>query len=72
MGAQPRMAVALPSGDTVRMHETVDVTKVREAPMMDIADWNQGIELFVKLMMREPLPEERPSLPQMTALLEIL
>ena len=54
------------------MHETVDVAKVREAPMMDTADWNVGIELFKKLMPREPFPEGRPSLAHVTALSEIL
>ena len=54
------------------MHETVDVTKVWEVPMMDVADWNAGIEFFAKVMIREPFPEEQLSLAQMPARLEIL
>ena len=54
------------------MQEAVDVTKVREAPMLDIADWNTGFDLFETLVHRESFPEERPSLAQQTALLEIL
>lgn len=69
MGSQPRTTAAIPTGDYVRMDETVDVTEVREVPMMEVSDWNKGLELFLKLMMREPFPEERPSLSQMTAFL---
>ena len=61
-----------PTGDVVRMHETVDVTKVREVRMIDAAIMHKGILLFLKFMMREPFPEERPSLARLTTLLEIL
>ena len=54
------------------MHEAVDVAKVREVPMIDAATMNKRIQLFLKYMMREPFPEERPSLAQLTAFLEIL
>ena len=37
---------AAPSGDMVRMHETVDVTKVREVPMMETREWGKGLDLF--------------------------
>ena len=65
-------AEAQPSGDMVRMRETVDVTKVREIPMFDAAIMKKGLLLFNKFVMREPFTEERPSLAQLTALLEIL
>ena len=54
--ANPRVATAAPSGDTVRMHETGDVTKVREVPMMEAGDWSDGLDLFLKLVMRQPFP----------------
>ena len=31
----------------VRMHETVDVTKVREAPMMEPRGWGKGLDLSI-------------------------
>ena len=68
----PQTATAAPSGDMVRMHETVDVTKVREVPMVEPKDWGMCLDLFFKLMMRAPFPAEKPSLAQMTGLLEIL
>ena len=40
----PPSAVLPPVGDTVKMHETVDVAKVREVPIMDIKDWNDAFE----------------------------
>ena len=52
----PQTATAAPSGDMVRMRETVDVTKVREVPMMEPKDWGIGLDLFFKLMMRAPFP----------------
>ena len=61
---QQTIAVA-PSGDMVRMRETVDVTKVREVPMMESRDWRKGLDLFKRLMMRAPFLAEKPSLAQM-------
>ena len=60
------------SGEMVRLHETVDYTRVREVQMMTETARLDGLELFLKLMLREPFPEEKPSLAQMTSLLEIL
>ena len=65
-------AAAAATGDMVRMHETVDSTRVREVPMMLEKDRSTGLKLFFKLMHREPFPAEKPSLAQVTALLEIL
>ena len=65
-------AVQPPEGDTVRMHETVDVTKVREAPVMDMTLWDIGFDRCGVMVMREPFPEGRPSLSQMIALLKPL
>ena len=53
---------AAPSGDMVLMHETADVTKVREVPMMGKPEWGKGLGLFKRLMMRAPFPAEKPSL----------
>ena len=61
-----------PHGDMVRMHETVDIARVREVPMMSTKDRMVGLDLFFKLMHRVPFPAEKSSLAQMTALLEIL
>lgn len=65
-------AAAQPSSDMVRMDETVDVTKAREIPMIDAAIMNKGLLSCKRFVMREPFPEERRSLAQLTALLEIL
>ena len=54
----PQTIAALPTGDMVRMHETVDVTKVREAPMIEQREWGKGLDLFKRLMMRAPFPAE--------------
>ena len=56
----------------MRLHETVDFTRVREVQMMTEKDRLIGLDLFHKLMHREPFPAEKPSLAQMTGLLEML
>ena len=60
------------SGEIVRLHETVDFTRVRDVPMMTSKDHLDGLDLFCKLMHRPPFPAEKPSISQMTALLETL
>ena len=70
--AAPPSAAPAPTGETVRLHETVDFTRVREVQMMTEKDRLIGLDLFHKLMHREPFPAEKPSLAQMTALLEML
>ena len=53
---QPKVAASAPSGDTVCMHETVDVTKVRDVPMVELSGRAKGLELFLKLVLCEPFP----------------
>jgi len=69
--AAPPAAAPAPAGEIVRLHETVDFARVRDVPMMTTKDRLTGLDLFFKLMHREPFPAEKPSLAQMTALLEI-
>ena len=40
--AVQQTTTAAPSGDMVRMRETVDVTKVRGVPMMESRDWEKA------------------------------
>ena len=68
--ASPPAAAPAPAVEVARLHETVDFTRVRDVPMMTTKDRLIGLDLFFKLMHREPLPAEKPSLAQMTALLE--
>lgn len=71
VNAVQQTTIAAPSGDMVRMHETVDVTKIREVPMMESRDWEKGLD-FLKLFVHKFFfPVEQPSLAQMTALLKI-
>ena len=56
----PHTATAASSCDMVRMHETVDVARVREVSMMSPKDRMIGLDLFFKLMHREPFPAEKP------------
>ena len=68
----PPVAAPASCGETVRLHETVDCTRVREVQMMTPKARGLGLDLFGKLMHRELFSAEKPSVAQMTALLEIL
>ena len=61
--AAPPPAAPTPTGETVRLHETVDFTRVREVQMMTEKDRLICLDLF---------PAEKPSLAQMTGLLDML
>ena len=43
----------------MRLHETVDFTRVRDVQMMTETDRLNGLDLFYKLMHREPFPAEK-------------
>ena len=68
----PETAAPAPSGEIVRLHETVDFTRVRDVQMMSSKAHLDGLDIFCKLMHRQPFPAEKPSIAQMTALLETL
>ena len=54
--AAPPAAAPAPAGEIVRLHETVDFTRVREVHMMTSKEHLTGLDLFYKLMHREPFP----------------
>ena len=56
----------------MNLGQTVDTTKSREVPSISAEEYNACWDRYVLWMHRPPLPHEKPSVHQLTSVLELL
>ena len=70
--AQRADEIVKPRADHVNLAEVVDSTKKREVPVMSNEEFDVCWHRFIAEKKRPPLPEEKPSIHQLTAVIELL
>ena len=60
------------NADSVKLGQTVDTTKTREAPLISDKEFDEHLDRFVVWMHRPPLPHEKPSVHQLSAVLQLI